>query len=262
MAPAVAIAGTSLSFSDHGKQVKSLAFEELASKSPSEEVRIFEPHEEEEMTFRAFPLASVLDQAYGPRWRQSEEVLFVCADGYRNPVEVADLMKNPGWLAYQREGNDFAITEKKPKLREIPLAPFYLIRATGRDLAARSPEQEGWPYQVVGIDLIEFADRFPGLTPPKGASASAKLGFLSFRKHCVTCHSLGGQGGTVGPELNAPVSVTTYYKETWLKKWIADPSSIRSGTTMPAVIPPGRGQSKAIDEIVDYLKAMASEARK
>ncbi|MGZ3699367.1 MAG: hypothetical protein ACXWP5_14655, partial [Bdellovibrionota bacterium] len=156
-----------VNFNDHGKPLKSVALEDLRAQIPAESVQIFEPHEEAEMTFNALPLVAVLDRIYGPKWREAEEIFFICADGYRDPIAVADLVKNPGWLAFAREGAPFAITEKKPKVREVPLAPLFLIRGSGRDLAARSLEKEGWPYQIVGIDLVEFADRFPGLLPTK-----------------------------------------------------------------------------------------------
>jgi cytochrome c2 len=247
-----------VTFCDHGKPIQSINPAELQSRVTSETVRVFEPHDESQISFQALPLTAVLNRIYGEAWRKAEMVLFICADGYRDPILLKDLLKRPGWLAFKRQDSDnFTITEKQPKTRDIPLAPLFLIRAPLKNSSDITQDKEGWPYQIVSIDLIEFADQFPGLLPPKNAPRAAHQGYQHFRKYCVTCHALSGQGGKVGPELGSPVSVTQYYKEPWLKKWIANPSQIRTGTIMPAVVPADKQQARTIDEIVAYLKAMA-----
>lgn len=239
-----------ITFSDHGETVKIMSLPQLRALVPPETVRVLEPHEEAEVRFEAMPLPVVLDRVYGGAWRQAEAVLFICADGFRKPIPRAEITEAPFWLAVARVGDPgFSITEKEPVPKKITVGPLFLIRRGGT--------KEDWPFQIVALDLIKLADKFPGLTPPKDASAAAMRGHGAFVKYCVSCHALGGEGGKVGPELNAPVSVTTYYKEPWLKKWIAKPSALRAGTAMPAVIPPGKGQGKTIDDIVEYLKAMA-----
>ncbi|MCB9765201.1 MAG: c-type cytochrome [Alphaproteobacteria bacterium] len=51
-----------------------------------------------------------------------------------------------------------------------------------------------------------------------------------FSTVCVGCHALGGQGGVVGPALDG---VGMRYSEAELRAWLADPQSIKPGTTMP-----------------------------
>ena len=82
-----------------------------------------------------------------------------------------------------------------------------------------------------------------------------RRGFLAFRDKCMMCHSINGEGGKKGVELNYPVNVTEYFDGRWLKQWIADPRSVRYSTTMPGLDVEGR--DRMIDDIVRYLKTMA-----
>jgi mono/diheme cytochrome c family protein len=62
------------------------------------------------------------------------------------------------------------------------------------------------------VDLVRFADKAVKLAPPTTAKQDAKEGFALFRKTCLACHTLNGEGGqTSGVELNRPVSVTVRY---------------------------------------------------
>lgn len=51
-----------------------------------------------------------------------------------------------------------------------------------------------------------------------------------FNQMCVACHSLGGQGGKVGPALDG---VGSRLERDYLAKWLQDPASVKPGTTMP-----------------------------
>ena len=51
-----------------------------------------------------------------------------------------------------------------------------------------------------------------------------------FSQICVTCHALGGLGGTVGPALDG---VGTRLDAAYLEKWLRDPGAVKPGTTMP-----------------------------
>ena len=51
-----------------------------------------------------------------------------------------------------------------------------------------------------------------------------------FGQICVSCHSLGGKGGTIGPALDI---IGQTRDESFLKKWITDPAAVKPGTLMP-----------------------------
>lgn len=51
-----------------------------------------------------------------------------------------------------------------------------------------------------------------------------------FNQMCVACHSLGGQGGAVGPALDG---VGEKYDRDYIIKWLRDPNGVKPGTLMP-----------------------------
>jgi len=90
----------------------------------------------------------------------------------------------------------------------VELGPSHLVWGNLTHLDVMAEGARDQPYQIVGIDPVEFRDRFPALAPPVAASdARARRGVLAFRRYCMAWHSVNGEGGTVGPELNSPVSV-------------------------------------------------------
>ncbi|RMD96773.1 MAG: hypothetical protein D6814_10785, partial [Calditrichaeota bacterium] len=50
------------------------------------------------------------------------------------------------------------------------------------------------------------------------------------KKNCITCHTIGKSGGTVGPILNQVANRRT---EAWLRKWLKNPNSLKPSTKMP-----------------------------
>jgi nitric oxide reductase subunit C len=51
-----------------------------------------------------------------------------------------------------------------------------------------------------------------------------------YNQLCIACHSLGGQGGTIGPALDDVGSRRDYDH---LVKWLTDPQKMKPGTLMP-----------------------------
>lgn len=66
---------------------------------------------------------------------------------------------------------------------------------------------------------------------------------------CTACHSIGGNGGNVGPALDG---VGKKFDATYFKKWIQNPNEVKPGTTMPKL--PLTEQE--IDEIVVFLTTL------
>jgi mono/diheme cytochrome c family protein len=210
------------------------------------------------VTFRALPFAKVLDAVYSPSWREEEEVLFTCRDGYQPTVPVRRILEHRAWLAYDRVGAEsFGIRKRESgEHKWIDLGPFYLVWENLDDPKIRLESDYGWPYQLVGVDLIRAADRYPDLTPPEGSSREVLDGFAAFRVHCSKCHALNGEGGSIGPELNAPASPLALRDRAWLRTWIEDPSRIRPDARMPALNPDLPDREHTVDSILAYLDAM------
>lgn len=72
-----------------------------------------------------------------------------------------------------------------------------------------------------------------------------------YNQMCIACHSLGGQGGVVGPALDDAGSRMTRAE---LEVWLKDPDAVRPGTAMP--------QLPLSEEDIRELAAFLSTLRK
>lgn len=66
------------------------------------------------------------------------------------------------------------------------------------------------------------------------------------QKSCVTCHTIGESGGTVGPILN---QISNRRTEQWLRTWFSNPNSIKPGTKMPNF----QFSDAELDQLIGYL---------
>ncbi|MFI5362023.1 MAG: c-type cytochrome [Elusimicrobiota bacterium] len=250
-------------FKSHGKIVRTISVPDLEKLIPPQDIKIWEPHEKKEATFKAFPAIELLAKIYGPDWKKSEEALFTCTDGFQPSLALAEFSAHRGYLAFARAGDPDFIATNPDSHEKVPLGPLYLIWENINDASIRKQGTiPGWPYEVATIDLIDFADRFPRMSPPAGSSAAVSHGFMEFRKRCLACHTINGDGGGKGVELNYPANPTEYWKEDWLKKWIVDPKSIRYNTEMHAFDRDNSAWEKDLDDVLAYLAAMAKNKQK
>ncbi|MDT8310850.1 MAG: c-type cytochrome [Methylophaga sp.] len=82
------------------------------------------------------------------------------------------------------------------------------------------------------------------------ASVSAGLKLVK-QFACQSCHTIGEQGGIVGPNLN---QVTIRRDKQWLMDWLDDPAAIKQGTLMPRFDwKPGDREA-----VIDYLASLAT----
>ena len=250
-----------LAFARHGDAVGGHSLGTLKQAVPAATVRVFEPYEGAEVRFEGLPFAAVLDHVYGESWRSEEELLFTCSDGYQPTVPVRRVLDHRAWIAFAREGQAFTILKLESGARKtVELAPFYLVWENLDDAQVLQEADYGWPYQLVGVDLIRTRDRFPGMQPPSDASASAREGFQAFRVHCSKCHKVNGEGGGIGPELVGAGSPLAARDRDYLRRWIEAPATIRPNSRMPALNPKLPDRAATVDSILAYLDAMRAGA--
>lgn len=221
---------------------------------------VHEPHEDVQRSYVGVPAGALLQALFGDAWRDAGAVQFECADGYRALIEPARLAQHRALLSWARsDGEAFALLNRLQNNEAVELGPFYLVWDNLESPQLREQGASDWPYQIVGIALVDIAERLPRILPPKDADAAVQRGFEAFRQHCIACHSINGQGGGKAPELNVPSSVTEYLADGWLQRWMLEPTAVRLNTTMPALAPnlrKAQRQALAVD-IEAYLRAMA-----
>jgi mono/diheme cytochrome c family protein len=137
--------------------------------------------------------------------------------------------------------------------------PFYLIwQYSERSGVTR----EQWPYQLVGLTLVESpVHRWPQLAVPSNlpSHSLARHGQQVFLTQCLTCHRLNGGGAAdVGPDLGRPMNATRYLTDSGLRAIIRNPRAVRTWPEQHMA-----GFDKAVmsdadlDALVAYLHVMA-----
>jgi len=206
--------------------------------------------------FRALPLPCVLELGFGAGAEvlAGDDFSLIALDGYPRPSTGGQLAERGGHLAFA----DAALTPGGAAPRFAPItrraldpAPFYLIWS---EPGQNDPHRYPWPFQLATIERVPFERRHPHTLPAGEAEGSpAWLGFAVFRSQCVMCHSINGEGGKVGPELNVPRSIVEYRPIEQLKRFIRDPQSFRY-TTMPSQAQLSEAE---LDALIAYFRAMS-----
>ncbi|MCB0403230.1 MAG: cytochrome c [Bdellovibrionales bacterium] len=251
-----------LSFRSHGKEIRSLSLAELKKLVPAKDITIFEPHEKQKVTYSAVAARAVFEAVFKDEWNEADEVLFTCADGYQPSVPASKFKKFAAYLSFAKPNKAFSMVNSLQNSEKIELGPYYLIWDNETFPALKAEGGSDFPYQVVAIELVNFEKRFPGMTPPRNRSPQVERGFSAFRKNCMACHTINGDGGGKAVELNYPVNITEMVKTPWLRRWILDPTSIRYNTTMPAYNPADPKRQQTVKDILAYLRQMRKHKRK
>ena len=244
-----------LRFLRHGSEVRTLALGELLACCAPREVAVDDPYYGGVKRFRALPLAAVLARGFGDEVGSDAfaqaELLLRARDGYTRTASGAQLRQGGAFLAFadaaRPHGGFFPIDR-----RQVDPAPFYLVwQGAGRNDTALWP----WPYQLGEIEIADFQATFPHVPPPGAAADSpAARGFATFRANCIPCHSINGEGGKVGPDLNVPRSIVEYRDPAQLKQFIRDPRSFRY-TSMPSH---GSLSDADLDALLAYFTHMSA----
>lgn len=243
-----------------GQSVVAKSLDQLKQLVAPVQLTIDDPHERRQLTYEALPLANLLRSLSDGS--AVTDVIVHCADGYAATL-AHEVWRDHGqhaYLAFRLLGRTAFRVRDRDNGKQVALGPYYLIWDNRRhpELAADLPAS-AWPYQVISIEPVDLAQHLAALRPPSSAPAQAHQGFVLFRRHCLACHSVNRRGGTVGPELNDPVSVTSYFEPEWLLRWIIDPRQLRYNAKMPGLHGLGDAQQEqhTARQIVAYLESMA-----
>lgn len=212
-----------LSFISGDKEVLKLAPADLAKRPATRTIEIDDPFYKRRMRYKAVPLRDLLTAAYGGSWGTNVlgEVFFEALDGYRSHARVSVLMNDGGMIAFA----DADAPGWRPMPKGVVPGPFYLVW-TG---PGQTPDKGfPWPWQITGVKMTVLEDEYPQALPKgAGPDSAAARGWKTFRRDCISCHSMSGAGGTVGPDLNEPRGITRYQKKSFLKAFIRKASSFR-----------------------------------
>ena len=218
-----------LRFSLSGQPIKELSVSELNERIDAEEIHFYNYLMGRDKSYRAFPVSDLLDSVYGDQWRSPEysDIAFTALDGYEAVSELATLRQEGGYLAF--EDLDWETGWEPIGRKQADPGPFFLVWTGGDQTTVNAYP---WPWQVVAINVLRFADQYPAVVPDVAENTPAWRGFEIYRNRCLRCHAIDQQGGKIGPDLNAPQSITAYRSEEMIKEFIRHPSKYRY-THMP-----------------------------
>lgn len=204
-------------------------------------------------------LSTLLDQVFNKQWKHYDAIKFIAEDGYHPIIPVANILAHKGLIAIGEESH-LGFSPLTRKTGEV-IAPgsFYLMWENIIDASANKDNWLSGAWQLSRIELTNFAQEYPHSSPPHSADSKINQGFIAFQQHCIKCHTINGDGGKEGPELNYPMNVTEYWREDVLVKFIADPQSVRYSSKMLAFYRDTDNRTEIIDSVIAYLKSMKNK---
>jgi mono/diheme cytochrome c family protein len=248
LAPGAAVADTPLAVFP----INDVSIAQMRKQHPLASAEVNDPVYKRNQRYQGVWLRDVLkDLDRGGHPESDVYVRFRCKDGYLPIMPFARAMGGKGLIAIRDadapQGKEWQPLPESES--SSTLAPSYLVWLS----PAGDPDEYPWPYQMVAIELVSSSDALADLD-----ATGSKSGPDLFVTHCLKCHAINGVGGTFGPELNSPCSVTEYWNPRLLNRFIANASSVRTGTKMPNFdsLP-----EKDIHGIVEYLQFMAGHKK-
>lgn len=220
-------------------------------------VSVYEPHlsvggNNVTIDFVGYPAIDVMAAIFGEDWREAAETIeFRALDGFVSRIDVARLQPGKAYVVFaRRDRSDFSVDNKLQNETNVSLGPYYLV---WDNIANPDPLAESvlnWPYQISEVALVNLSDQ---ALLPTGLDVRYHEGADLAKAHCLNCHMINGYGGEkYAGNLS---EVAKRFAERDFVAWVLSPSSVKDGTTMPALSHrmPEAERQRIAKALYDYL---------
>lgn len=170
---------------------------------------------------------------------------FICSDGYEPTMRLSKVLTKTPYLAYR----DLAANGNWADSIAEKFEPYYLVW----DDVEKGDLSYSTPYGLTAIKVSRFDAEFADVYPE---ARQHQEGFEIFKVKCMKCHAVNKVGGSLGPELNEPKSITDYWTKGDIYNFAKNPQSYRYNSTMPPV--PDLTEAD-FDKIYGYLRYLAGQ---
>jgi cytochrome c2 len=210
------------------------------------------------MTYKAVQAAALFKGLNVPA---DATIHFQALDGFSAPIARELLLNanNNAAIAYIAiELPEHKWPAMKPEKSPLSAAPYYLIWKNPQKSRINT---ELWVTQLSGFTIeASFATLFPHVAPDAKLPANdpVMLGFKVFKANCFSCHTINREGNShIGPDLNVPHNPTEYFVESYMRKFIRDPRSLREWKNeRMSAFSEKDISDKELEYLIGYLKYM------
>ena len=228
--------------------------------TPAKTLTVHEPHlslgdRRVAIEYVGYPAVDVMAEVFGEDWHEQAATIELRAlDGYVSRIDVARFLDGTAFLAFARaDGAPFTIDNLRQNQTDVPLGPWYLVWNNISNPALLAEGASDWPYQVNEVNLVSLSE---SALLPEGLATELHEGAELAKRYCLHCHKVNGFGGEKHPGDLALIAQS--YPEPEFTRWVLDPSSVRSGTTMPPLYHhiPDHERRRIAKVLFDYLAAV------
>ena len=202
-----------------------------------------------------YPAVDVMARLFGRDWQELARTVELHAlDGYVSRIDIARFLKETAFLVFARaDGAPFTVDHLRQNQTDVPLGPWYLVWDNISNPALLAEGASNWPYQVHEVNLVSLSD---SALLPEGLAAEVREGAELAKQYCLQCHKVNGFGGEKFPGNLAVLA--RVHPEPGFIRWVLNPSSVRSNTTMPPLSDrlPEAERRRIAKALFDYLTAV------
>lgn len=201
-------------------------------------------------------MADPTDTSYIPRPEWYFLFLFQTLKFFEGPLELVGTMVLPGLaigalflLPFLDRGAIRRVADRKLAMAAVAFAGLGWGALTYAAIAS-TPKNMQSDFDATLVEKWQYmTPKELAAGPPEAPSWAVEAGKLYGRLGCAACHIVSGEGGRLGPELNA---VMFRRDRAWLEGHFREPQRFSPGTSMP----PYKLPQPQMDLIVRYMLSL------